>query len=1238
MSLTNRERVGRALGLLADGLAGPVDDVMRKSFGVENWNELWAAQDAQPGRKPLRYSKSDSHILLKAITHHEYGKKFNPVLKWHQRAWASELADIRNLWAHNEPISDDDAARTLDTIGRLLEAVGAARQARDVRKLRLDAQRVLVGKPAEIGGGYQRRGFDAEIERLWAAGGDRRLWLTGGPGFGKSYSARRVMQDSLANHESDRDDLLVWVDSADMSSVTAALAAAVDHLRQHQVAVPGTAKDPADRKARALLEILATSTWRWLIVLDNADAAQLIEAGLIPTGSNPNGRVLLTTLSPEHRVRGNGQVVSANLFTPEEADTYLRREVHFRGRGNIPLSQAPTTETAELAKAVGHHPLALSIAASTIVANAMDIADWIAEFKATAVMDAAADEADKGGYPHLIGATWQLALEKASKGLPKGVVERAAMVAALQDPDGHPTWLWERDSLTRWVAGGSVLARRHGVPVAVQRLIDHGIVELHGATWKQGRLGIHQLAARAVRELAAAATLGELAASLADEWLLQLTENEAAARPEAIQGNLRPIAALRGLPRSTRLVVGALLGLRSLPNPRFLAWRKENLEDLTVLLAQGGTIGRARLAIEYFNIGTAEEELERHEEAISRYTHSAQIYVELLQDRSLHDDLRAEYLMNLGLLEEKLGQSNQARESLTQAAIIFERLIGTNTGDDLGQNLVCLLELYEKLGSREKIDFVLGRAEDLLNHATADDPIDTDELAVYQHAESWVKLGRQLRALGRLSEAKGYLARAAASYQQSGWESFAADTILEVARIDIAMGQWDQAEDSLARLVMDDSWDADHLIFLASIQMHRGRTDDARRTLELGADEYLWPEVQADDDAPAGDDEASRAHEAEINRLLLARLHSEAMTRHRWADAVGLAAAALDVTQKLAEAEPGEHEAELAEAHYTLGLSYQQLGRLDEAAAHFTDSLGIRQVLAELDTGNDEAKEDFADALVFLGATMLRLGKPEVASDYAAGAVNAFQQLADVARSDEAVRGLSFGLITLGAANGELGLQDEAIDCYTRNVDLWRSVADQSPGDRNGQSKLADAYHGLGSAYQKFGRLNEALNAVTRSASIREVLAAQDPRDQETQQSFAEALDFAGSTHLQLGAPQAAAKVLSQSVGFWKDLAQGDPGDRQTQGNLATTLAVLGVAFAGCDRLDDAADHLTRSVNIRQLLAELDPGKHERHLIHALRVLADVLRDLGEADEAEQAAARADEVDRSFPDPDSTRG
>ena len=57
-----------------------------------------------------------------------------------EQSFATELRDARNKWAHNSSFSPDDTSRALDTMERLLTAVGAAAQADQVRRIRLDHQ------------------------------------------------------------------------------------------------------------------------------------------------------------------------------------------------------------------------------------------------------------------------------------------------------------------------------------------------------------------------------------------------------------------------------------------------------------------------------------------------------------------------------------------------------------------------------------------------------------------------------------------------------------------------------------------------------------------------------------------------------------------------------------------------------------------------------------------------------------------------------------------------------------------------------------------------------------------------------------------------------------------------------------------------------------------------------------------------------------------------------------------
>ncbi|MDR0284239.1 MAG: DUF499 domain-containing protein [Propionibacteriaceae bacterium] len=136
MALSNRDKVSRGFELLAEGLLDPVDGVMAQVFaGRADWNEVWAGRD---GRSQT-LSKTDPAVQLRAIT--EFGREFAGTLSRPQQAYASELRQTRNDWAHNEPFTSDDTTRALDTMERLLLAVNAPDPAEEVRKLRLDLQR-----------------------------------------------------------------------------------------------------------------------------------------------------------------------------------------------------------------------------------------------------------------------------------------------------------------------------------------------------------------------------------------------------------------------------------------------------------------------------------------------------------------------------------------------------------------------------------------------------------------------------------------------------------------------------------------------------------------------------------------------------------------------------------------------------------------------------------------------------------------------------------------------------------------------------------------------------------------------------------------------------------------------------------------------------------------------------------------------------------------------------------------
>ncbi len=141
MAISNRERVGKGLDLLATGLRPFVERELQSQLGT-NWES--ALPDAAPrGRaKPKPANLDDPQVLL-GIMWDQWNSVFKNTLGHSERSIVSELRDVRNNWAHNEQFSSNDAIRALDSMERLLGAVSAADAATEVGQMRMDLMRSI---------------------------------------------------------------------------------------------------------------------------------------------------------------------------------------------------------------------------------------------------------------------------------------------------------------------------------------------------------------------------------------------------------------------------------------------------------------------------------------------------------------------------------------------------------------------------------------------------------------------------------------------------------------------------------------------------------------------------------------------------------------------------------------------------------------------------------------------------------------------------------------------------------------------------------------------------------------------------------------------------------------------------------------------------------------------------------------------------------------------------------------
>lgn len=143
-SPSNVDRVKAGLDILSAGLEPFIARVLAPHVPPgQDWTILLAIKDEVKGATGKTYSRTDVQVQLRTLTERfgDLGFPFKGELSRAQQNLAGELREVRNDWAHMRSFTTDDAYRALDTMERLLRAVGAAKDADKVRTLRLDVQR-----------------------------------------------------------------------------------------------------------------------------------------------------------------------------------------------------------------------------------------------------------------------------------------------------------------------------------------------------------------------------------------------------------------------------------------------------------------------------------------------------------------------------------------------------------------------------------------------------------------------------------------------------------------------------------------------------------------------------------------------------------------------------------------------------------------------------------------------------------------------------------------------------------------------------------------------------------------------------------------------------------------------------------------------------------------------------------------------------------------------------------------
>jgi ribonuclease-3 len=144
MTISNHERVSRALNLLGQGLYPYFEQEMQAVHG-DRWRTVATSHlpEHQTSKRNVADILREDVSAPLIVMSKQWDKVFKKNLGQAERTLVSELINVRNQWAHQSSISIDDTYRALDRIAILLKAVSAFEQVDNVEKQKLEVLRIL---------------------------------------------------------------------------------------------------------------------------------------------------------------------------------------------------------------------------------------------------------------------------------------------------------------------------------------------------------------------------------------------------------------------------------------------------------------------------------------------------------------------------------------------------------------------------------------------------------------------------------------------------------------------------------------------------------------------------------------------------------------------------------------------------------------------------------------------------------------------------------------------------------------------------------------------------------------------------------------------------------------------------------------------------------------------------------------------------------------------------------------
>jgi serine/threonine-protein kinase len=320
-----------------------------------------------------------------------------------------------------------------------------------------------------------------------------------------------------------------------------------------------------------------------------------------------------------------------------------------------------------------------------------------------------------------------------------------------------------------------------------------------------------------------------------------------------------------------------------------------------------------------------------------------------------------------------------------------------------------------------------------------------------------------------------------------------------------------------------------------------------------------------------------------------------------------------------------EIQADVADAHFRLGVLTDQVGSRQEARQHYEQARQGFERLLESDFDLDQARDRLARACFHLGIVEAALGD-------LAGGLRSHQRALDLRRqlagaSQEPALQVDVAQTYASIANlqARQDLAPQALASYRQALAIQEKVVRDHPRPK-WRSMLGTIWSNLGALLKdQPGQVQAAQDAYEKALAIRKELLATNPKAADYLSDLASVWNNLGVLHMKTGKTAEALRALRHALNVREPLAGALPDVPIARVHLAQTYTNLGILHAKLGQYPEALGRMQQALEVRARLAKEHPGvvEWQQSCAASHYNVAEVYREMGKPVEALAPAQRA---------------